>query len=143
MKRTGPPARKAPMRRTPTKSHRTRKKARTPEQRERWYGPPATACARCGQEHSLDPHHVVYAQHVEDYGGDIHDGTNQLALCRDCHAWTHREKRLPTLLIRDVTITFARDLLGPGAAYEYLRRYYDPFGDPRVDALLAEWEAGA
>lgn len=144
MKRTKAPTRKTPLKRTAAKPHRSRKKARTPDERDRWYSQPTTVtghrCARCTAEHGLDPHHVVYARHVDEQGGDIHDGRNQLVLCRDCHAWTHQEKRLPTLLVRDDTITFARQLFGPGAAYEYLLRYYDPTDDPRVAQLLAEWE---
>lgn len=65
-----------------------------------------------------------------------------IALHRDCHA-RHHSRRFPILLasLPDSAFAFAAELLGSGAAYEYLALRYVG-SDPRHDALLDEWRRG-
>jgi hypothetical protein len=64
------------------------------------------------------------------------DERNLVPVCNRCHARTHSGvARLPLWVLPDSVYEFALELLGPGPAYEWLRRRYDG-GDPRLDALL-------
>jgi hypothetical protein len=86
-------------------------------------------------------HHVVYRQEVRREGGDVWDGRNALALCEGCHSSHHRrgDRVVPLTALRDENYDFARELLGGGRAYEYLRRRYAG-EDPRLEALLINEE---
>lgn len=99
--------------------------------RERCVGPRCTARA-------VHKHHAVYEQAVQRAGGDLRDPRNLVPLCRDCHlTGQHQRKRpLPLWVLPDSVFEFAAELLGAGAAYEYLARRYAG-RDPRLDALVA------
>lgn len=87
------------------------------------------------------PHHVVYEQHVDRYGGDISDGRNALRVCMTCHGRHHKRiDTLPVSALTDENVEFAVELLGAAHASVYLGRYYCAADDdPRVAAFL---EAG-
>lgn len=95
-------------------------------------------------------HHVVQLKHIKEYSEDaqiLYDPRNALRLCNDlsgsnCHGNHHNggDKRVPLSALRDENYEFAVELLGTGRAYEYLRRLYRG-EDPRLNALLQEWEA--
>lgn len=88
----------------------------------------------------LAQHHVIYEQVVRRVGGDIYDPRNSLTLCDVHHAKHHKRSEPLTLdLVPDAAFEFAADLLGPGKAYNELRRWHDG-EDPRLDALLAAHE---
>lgn len=81
-------------------------------------------------------HHVVYAQAVKRFGGDIHDERNLIPLAFACHGNHHsRSRTLPLEVLPDSVFEFAAELMGPGGAYEYLKRVYVG-ADPRLDALI-------
>lgn len=83
---------------------------------------------------AVDLHHVVYQQHLRE--GDPGDRRNMMALCRDCHFGHHGMRKLPLTSLPSSAFEFAVELLGAGAAYEYLKRRYTG-ADPRLEALLA------
>lgn len=99
-----------------------------------WPPPPK----RRGEVH----HHVVKESVQERAGGDKRDGRNLLSINWKRHLGHHWEpgSKLPLSVLRDHHFEYARVLLGAGRAYEHLRRYYTG-EDPRLDALLAEYEA--
>jgi hypothetical protein len=81
-------------------------------------------------------HHVVYQQHVRRAGGDLNDPRN-LMVVSDAEHERHHNRSRPFQLSRlpDSAFEFAAELLGPDAAFNYLRRRY--VGDDlRLDALL-------
>jgi len=81
-------------------------------------------------------HHAVYRQRIREVGGDVQDARNCVVVCGSCHAYHHAQSRpLPLAALGDLVFEFASELLGPGAAYNYLRRRYVG-EDPRLDALL-------
>lgn len=80
-------------------------------------------------------HHVVYRQELRWHRGDPDDDRNLVPLCLACHGAHHnRQAPLPLRVLPDGAFAFAEDLLGAGAAYEYLRRRYAG-EDMRLDAL--------
>jgi hypothetical protein len=95
------------------------------------------ACATPrGGVRGLYLHHIVYRQKVVREGGDVWDGRNALTICGSCHGKHHTRSRvLPLSVLPSSAFAFAVELLGAGAAYNYLRRRYDG-DDPRLDALL-------
>ena len=102
-----------------------------------------TPCANCTAA-ADEMHHVVYRQELRRLTGDPDDRANLVPLCRGCHGAHHaRSEVLPTRVLPDSAFAFARDLMGAGAAYEYLTRRYMAGNDPRVAALLDEWEEAA
>lgn len=102
-----------------------------------------TRCANCTAR-ADELHHIVYRQELRRRGGDWDDRANLVPLCEGCHARHHsRTEVLPTRILPDSVFPFARDLMGAGAAYEYLTRRYMAGNDPRVAALLDEWEHAA
>lgn len=130
---------KAPKRRSGPKK---RSKGVTPAveggyPRAEWYGVELGRCEACGERPAVTRHHVVYEQHVKKHGGDHYDPANQMGLCVKCHRAHHdRVWVLPVSLIRDRTIEFGVQLLGP-ALYDYLaRRYSGASADPRLRALI-------
>lgn len=69
------------------------------------------------------------------------DSRNLVPVADGCHA-QHHARRRPLELERlpDGVFEFASELLGPGRAYNYLRRRYTG-PDPRLDALLEASDA--
>lgn len=71
----------------------------------------------------------------------MRDPRNLVPVGPDCHAAHHNRSRpLRLAMLPDSVFEFAAELLGPPAAFEYLRRRYDG-GDGRLDALLEVAEA--
>jgi hypothetical protein len=93
----------------------------------------------CGcRKRGVHRHHVVYEQHVVRAGGKLKDARNLVWLAFDCHLAHHgRSRVLPLGVLPDSVFVFASELLGAGAAFEYLRRRYAG-EDARLDALLGE-----
>jgi hypothetical protein len=107
----------------------------------------------CGRK-APQRHHIVYQQELGrrwesgDLGAPwlpmIHsladlsaDPRNIVWIAVDCHAAHHNaSKRLPLSVLPDSVFRFALELMGAGAAFEYLRRRYSG-GDPRLDELLS------
>jgi hypothetical protein len=108
----------------------------------------------CGQR-AVQLHHVVYRQELrricrEDErrsGSGMRyrplrlsevraDERNLVPVCAACHERHHR-RGVPLRLhmLPDSVFEFAVELMGAGAAFEYLRRRYAG-RDPRLDALL-------
>jgi len=90
---------------------------------------------------AVDRHHVLYAQHLR--GDQRKDARNLVPVARHCHGMHHLRQR-PFRLSRmpDSVFEFAAEVMGAGAAYEYMkRRYSGP--DARLDALLADYEREA
>lgn len=110
----------------------------------RWYAALGHRCEHpacpgdCGR---LCLHHVVYRQHVEGAAGDVWDTRNAMTIGAGCHLSHHVRGRrvIPASALPTSAYDFARDLLGPGGAYEYIRRRYQG-DDPRLAELAAEWE---
>jgi hypothetical protein len=100
----------------------------------------------CGKRHGLQLHHVVTQQKIRreargEPGRDLilcADRRNLVPVGRACHA-KHHSRQEPYELRRlpDSVFEFARELLGAGPAYEYLRRSYAG-EDARLDALIKE-----
>lgn len=64
------------------------------------------------------------------------DRRNLVPLGPRCHAAHHNRSRpLPLHRLPDSVFEFAAEVLGPGPAFEYLRRRYAG-GDRRLEALL-------
>lgn len=88
-------------------------------------------------------HHVVFRQEVVRRGGSLSDVRNIVLMTVVCHMNFHaRAMRLEARKLPDSVFEFARELLGPGRAFNYLRARYVG-ADPRLDALLQEHEAAA
>lgn len=91
----------------------------------------------CGQP-AIQLHHVVYQQAIRRAGGDVKDTRNLVPVSFACHGAHHNRQRPIALnVLPDSVYRYARELLGDGVAYEYLRRYYGG-DDPRLDELLME-----
>lgn len=97
-----------------------------------WSDYPRTAeCEVCGKRGPVTRHHVVYRQHVRNYGGDQWDPANSMLVgdkfgrCT-CHARHHAggRGRIPMSKVPQAAVEFARALMGPAAAHYYFRRYY-------------------
>jgi hypothetical protein len=73
---------------------------------------------------------------VTRHGGDVWDLRNRLPAPALAHAQhTAGAARFPLALLPDSAFVFAVELLGPGRAYNLLRREYAG-EDARLDALL-------
>lgn len=117
-------------------------------------GPMICRCG-CGRQRGVQWHHVVYKQEIRrvvaeqtEHGPPdiiremalIADRRNLVPLGPKCHGAHHgRSRPLPLGLLPDSAFEFAGELLGPGRAYEYLKRRYVG-SDPRLDALLEQHE---
>jgi hypothetical protein len=90
----------------------------------------------CGKRHGLKLHHVVYQQHI---GVALRgDSRNMVPVAAGCHAKHHsRQAPYELRLLPDSAFEFALEVLGPGPAYEYLRRRYAG-EDGRLEALLSK-----
>lgn len=65
------------------------------------------------------------------------DGRNLVDVAFFCHGQHHAgARRLLLEMLPDSVFEFAEGMLGVGAAYNYLRRYYDG-ADPRLERLYA------
>jgi hypothetical protein len=101
-------------------------------------------CAHCGRiKGSWQVHHVIFRQHCRKEGAPQYSPDNALRVCQGaaecCHEREHSaQERIRVSDLRDENIAFAARWLGPGPAYEYLRRRYEDDGDPRLDALLEQ-----
>ena len=94
-------------------------------------------CVRCGSR-AVHQHHVTYAQAVRRTGGDLDDPANLLPVCFRCHERHHtRTEPFELGLLPDSAVEYAKELMGAGAAYVYLRRRYSG-EDPRLEALVKE-----
>lgn len=100
---------------------------------------PSEICRACGKGSGIQHHHVIFRQHIERVGGDCWHSDDALALCVQCHLGVAHTFHLPLTVLRDENYRFARDLLGPERAYEYLRRRYIG-SDPRLEALEKEYD---
>ena len=95
-------------------------------------------CEACRLRTAVDPHHVILEQELVRRGldpdADLRCG---MALCRDCHDAHHAggAGQIPIRRLRDETLDFAFEVLGP-YAYDYLRRRYGG-DDPRLESRLA------
>lgn len=105
--------------------------------RAAWRADRPTRCEVCGGRGRKRAHHVVYAQTVRREGGDLYAIANRLWVCDPCHERHHGRSRVIALSkLPDSAFEFAAELLGPGRAYNDLRRHYAG-EDPRLQALLA------
>jgi hypothetical protein len=103
-------------------------------------GIPARRCSVCGSTRHLrqERHHVVRAQVVRRCGGSVYDARNRLLICGRCHdGQTNRSQKIPLVALPDCAYEFAVELLGPGRAYNLLRREYEG-NDWRLENLLAQ-----
>jgi hypothetical protein len=102
-----------------------------------------TARCVCGcMRRAVHSHHVVYQQELRRRGGSTTDVRNIVRIAGKCHRWHHdRHVVLPLAVLPDGAFEFAVELMGAGAAYEYLRRRYAG-EDPRLAALLSVAEGG-
>lgn len=99
--------------------------------------PFGTRCVGCSLR-AVQRHHAVYEQEVRREGGSVKDDRNLVPVCKRCHERHHqRVVPLESYRLPDAVFEFARELLGAGAAYEYLRRRYAG-SDPRLESLLLE-----
>lgn len=99
-------------------------------------------CGRRGQQR----HHVVYRQELRhasrrpggrSYTSLVDDERNKVWVTVSCHDGHHDRSRPFRLMdLPDSVFEFAREVLGAGPAYEYLRRRYAG-QDQRLDALVA------
>lgn len=82
-------------------------------------------------------HHVIYKQVVRREHGDVDDPRNLVPICDRCHVDHHdREDPLELTDLPDSVYEFAAELLGPGKAFNALRRAYAG-DDPRLEALCS------
>lgn len=96
-------------------------------------------CVVCGRG-GAHRHHIIYSQHVVAVSPALAwDTRNRLGLCGFHHRSHHgRSATIPLALLPDSAYEFAAELLGAGAAYEYLARRYRG-DDSRLVALLSEY----
>lgn len=107
------------------------------------------SCVCCGQP-AVHLHHVLTRQAIRRAARNKQERTrlmldeaNLVAVCFEDHAAHHNRTRpIELSVLPDSVFTFARKLLGAGPAYEALMRAYSG-EDPRLDALLHEWEQAA
>lgn len=124
----------------PNYKHGKRTGERDRVDERRWFDGAPRTCENpecLGRDGRTEGHHCFYKQMLRREGGDIWDPRNRFVLCRDCHK-EHHGRRMPIALtsLPDSVYEFGVELLGPGAAYEYLRKRYRG-QDPRLDALLS------
>lgn len=101
-----------------------------------------TCFCGCGDP-PVAEHHVIYRQELRHHQGRasgngalVADRRNLVPVAFRCHQRHHAQFRPYALgLLPDSVFEFAREVLGGGHGYEYLRRRYAG-ADPRLDALL-------
>ena len=99
-------------------------------------------CAHCGCiGGAWQVHHVVFRQRCRIEGAPQFSPDDALRVCAGtadcCHEREHSaQERLRCSDLRDENIEFAARWLNPGPAFNYLCRYYEDDGDPRVHKLL-------
>jgi hypothetical protein len=99
----------------------------------------------CGRR-AVQLHHAVYVQEIRWRAAAAKgrkfqkwraDMRNLLPIAHECHGAHHaRSRPLPVHVLPDGVFEFASELMGAGAAYEYISRRYRG-GDPRLEALLS------
>jgi hypothetical protein len=135
--------RKSPLKRAGmTRRGQKRDAAYSPAAWAAWRGAMTAQCCHPDCERAsarLQQHHVVYVQHVPK-GVEVYDPRNGVTVCVRCHGSHHRRgtKVIPLSVLPDAAFAFAREVLGPGAAAEYLGKRYAGT-DRRLDALEADW----
>lgn len=91
----------------------------------------------CGQR-AVHLHHCVTRQELRKHGGDADDERNLVPVAFACHGAHHgRSRPLPVHVLPSSVFDFAAEVMGPGAAYEYIARTYDGT-DLRLERLLGE-----
>lgn len=110
-----------------------------------------TCC--CCDRPAVQLHHVCYRQTLRREWTPTaqwptlrvltDDPRNLVPVAHDCHGAHHNRSR-PLMLnvLPDEAFVFARELLGAGPAFEYLRRRYAG-EDQRLDDLLDGWKVAA
>ena len=99
-------------------------------------------CGHCGRiKGSWQVHHVVFRQRCRSEGAPEWSPDNAFRVCSGaadrCHEREHSaQERVRCSDLRDENIAFAVRWLGRGPAFNYLTRYYEDDGDPRVRQLL-------
>lgn len=103
-----------------------------------------TGCVFCARHRShLTNHHVIYVQRLRTLKADAWDPRNRMTICNDAHMAHHkRSSVILAAALPDSAYAFAREVMGAGAAHEYLSRRYAG-DDPRLDSLDAEWRLAA
>lgn len=102
----------------------------------------AGCCAHCGKiKGAWQVHHVVFRQRCRREGAPEWSPDDALRICSGaaqcCHEREHSaQERICCSDLRDENIAFAARWLGAGPAFNYLTRYYEDDGDPRVHQLL-------
>lgn len=147
LKRSEPLRRSAPLARVSARLKRQRR-LHVPTAAEVAWAAAAVAgkCGVCGQPGILEGHHVLLRQKIRDPDYEW-DPANRIDLVRGCgcHAGHHhpgvKDTRIRLQRVPDHAIDFTARMIGPGPAYEYLRRRYaDADSDPRLDRLLQPME---
>lgn len=88
----------------------------------------------CGQFATVE-HHAILEQIVRREHGDVKDPRNLVPIANGCHAAHHaRRRKIDLEKLPDSVYEFAAELLGPGKAFNALRRAYAG-DDPRLEAL--------
>lgn len=83
-------------------------------------------CASCGRAWAIHGHHVVRAQDVRKFGGDVWDLRNRMSVCTECHLNHHHgsyRQRLTSTILTFDNLLFMRELLGDQAS-EYIAKHY-------------------
>lgn len=104
------------------------------------------ACAGCGRMGVLwEAHHVLFLQECRRASAPEWSPDNALRLCIEgdrCHYGQHpgapSARRVKVSKLRDENLAFILCHLGAGAGHNYLTRYYEDDGDPRLDVLLEQ-----
>lgn len=112
-----------------------------------------TCVCGCGKRRGLHRHHIIYQQEIRNVvrsvlrdekertsrmGALLADRRNIVMLAFRCHGAHHNRTEVLSLeKLPDSAFEFASELLGPEAAYVYLRRRYAG-DDARLDRLLKE-----
>lgn len=105
------------------------------------HAPKLECVCGCGRKSRIR-HHVVYRQELRRVAKGAaylrleRDKANLVPVATPCHNAHHaRSAVLPLWRLPDSVFGFARDWLGAGPGYEYLRRHYSG-EDPRLEALI-------
>ncbi len=96
------------------------------EDKARWRTARMSKCQVCPSSERLHQHHVVYAQSVEDYGGDINDPRNSFTVCHSCHGSQHGHDDQAKIMVEELSgdnWRFAIELLGV-YAFDYIYKHY-------------------
>lgn len=112
------------------------------EDKARWRTARQNACEICHGTDRLHQHHVVYAQTVEDHGGDLFDPRNSKTLCRSCHLGHHTaidDGKVPVWLLSRDNWLFAIELFG-SFAFDYFLKHYTAGIEPTAATTISYLE---